>query len=586
MKHSARYSIDYVIKLLFVLLVPVVLLDIVISCYAIYSMRTQTVQSLKDTTDLYVSQIDTAHISINKYLIRCLTEKQDFQTALETEDELEYIAASDKVHKDVDTFMESFEEGYKIFIYNKENKRMFRPTDVFASMTKSELEKVNEALIRCMETDTGDSSYSDAWEILPIGSQVYFYKLFHLGNNFSGCFISAEDITNPLEKIALGGDGFIALTAQDGTSLTEKERLQEQGIHLEKESGDGFLGNPFQKNLIIRGNLTMGVFRPHIILNKYSVYDRIVVIQFIMIGAVMLLAVILFFSMSYMKRRVLRPIKQFSENLQHYDDTAELINLQDSNLIELEQANLQFKNLMRQIKKLKIHIYEKELEKQKTLMDYLQLQIRPHFFLNCLNTIYSMAQTQLYEEIMEMIMVTSDYFRYIFQNSRDFVAIKYELQHIENYMKIQKLRYGDGFSYEIYAEEGTEEVLILPIIIQTFIENSIKHAAVQDEPITIRTDVQWAFSGCSARGRVQIQITDTGKGFPEEVLRELNSRMPLTPVNGHRIGITNAMKRLELFYKEGEAMISFSNLPAGGACVTILLPTQVNALVSKEDVKS
>ena len=58
------------------------------------------------------------------------------------------------------------------------------------------------------------------------------------------------------------------------------------------------------------------------------------------------------------------------------------------------------------------------------MMNYLQLQIRPHFFLNCLNTIYSMAQTQLYEEIMKMSMITSNYFRYIFQNTQDLVPVK------------------------------------------------------------------------------------------------------------------------------------------------------------------
>lgn len=88
-----------------------------------------------------------------------------------------------------------------------------------------------------------------------------------------------------------------------------------------------------------------------------------------------------------MKKHVLTPIKLFLENLPHLDDSAETISLKDTNLLELEQANSQFKNLMRQIKKLKIDIYEKELEKQKTMMNYLQLQIRPHFFLNCLNTI-------------------------------------------------------------------------------------------------------------------------------------------------------------------------------------------------------
>ena len=73
----AGYSIDHVIKFLFFLLVPVVILDIMISCFVIFSMRSQSIQSLQDTTSLYASQIDTAHISINRYLIRLLTENDD-----------------------------------------------------------------------------------------------------------------------------------------------------------------------------------------------------------------------------------------------------------------------------------------------------------------------------------------------------------------------------------------------------------------------------------------------------------------------------------------------------------------------------
>ena len=64
----AGYSIDHVIKFLFFLLVPVVILDIMISCFVIFSMRSQSIQSLQDTTSLYASQIDTVHISINRYL--------------------------------------------------------------------------------------------------------------------------------------------------------------------------------------------------------------------------------------------------------------------------------------------------------------------------------------------------------------------------------------------------------------------------------------------------------------------------------------------------------------------------------------
>ena len=92
----AGYSIDHVIKFLFFLLVPVLILDIMISFFVIFSMRSQSIQSLQDTTSLYASQIDTVHISINRYLIRLLTENDDADTLLETQDKLEFISSAEQ----------------------------------------------------------------------------------------------------------------------------------------------------------------------------------------------------------------------------------------------------------------------------------------------------------------------------------------------------------------------------------------------------------------------------------------------------------------------------------------------------------
>ena len=568
----AGYSIDHVIKFLFFLLVPVVILDIMISCFVIFSMRSQSIQSLQDTTSLYASQIDTAHISINRYLIRLLTENDDADTLLETQDKLEFISSAERVHNNIDIFLESFEKGYQIFLYNSENERMYRPTEIFQTLTQNQLVLLNKHLIQKI-TAPKTSIYTDAWEVLMLGKNVYFYKSFHTGSHYACCFIPADNIIQPLKNIIKEKDGFISLTSQNGTVLTNKELLKQHHIEFSRKSNsDSYETYNKGNNLIISGALIMGAFYPQIILSKFRAYEKIILLQFILALAVLLVAVILFTSIFYMKKHVLTPIKLFLENLAHLDDSAETINLKDTNLLELEQANSQFKNLMRQIKKLKIDIYEKELEKQKTMMNYLQLQIRPHFFLNCLNTIYSMAQTQLYEEIMKMSMITSNYFRYIFQNTQDLVPVKNELEHIKNYMEIQKMRYGDTFSYEIHAEEGTENIRIPPILIQTFIENAIKHSNTFDEPIIIRTDIAWMTAGGNSHENIQIQVMDTGCGFSEDILQSLNSAIPLEPQNGHRIGITNAIQRLNLLYGQGEAVITFSNLPSGGACVTILLP--------------
>ena len=491
----AGYSIDHVIKFLFFLLVPVVILDIMISCFVIFSMRSQSIQSLQDTTSLYASQIDTAHISINRYLIRLLTENDDADTLLETQDKLEFISSAERVHNNIDIFLESFEKGYQIFLYNSENERMYRPTEIFQTLTQNQLVLLNKHLIQKI-TAPKTSFYTDAWEVLMLGKNVYFYKSFHTGSHYACCFIPADNIIQPLKNIIKEKDGFISLTSQNGTVLTNKELLKQHHIEFSRKSNsDSYETYNKGNNLIISGALIMGAFYPQIILSKFRAYEKIILLQFILVLAVLLVAVILFTSIFYMKKHVLTPIKLFLENLAHLDDSAETINLKDTNLLELEQANSQY-----------------------------------------------------------------------------LVPVKNELEHIKNYMEIQKMRYGDTFSYEIHAEEGTENIRIPPILIQTFIENAIKHSNTFDDPIIIRTDIAWMTAGGNSHENIQIQVMDTGCGFSEDILQSLNSAIPLEPQNGHRIGITNAIQRLNLLYGQGEAVITFSNLPSGGACVTILLP--------------
>lgn len=289
----AGYSIDHVIKFLFFLLVPVVILDIMISCFVIFSMRSQSIQSLQDTTSLYASQIDTAHISINRYLIRLLTENDDADTLLETQDKLEFISSAERVHNNIDIFLESFEKGYQIFLYNSENERMYRPTEIFQTLTQNQLVLLNKHLIQKI-TAPKTSFYTDAWEVLMLGKNVYFYKSFHTGSHYACCFIPADNIIQPLKNIIKEKDGFISLTSQNGTVLTNKELLKQHHIEFSRKSNsDSYETYNKGNNLIISGALIMGAFYPQIILSKFRAYEKIILLQFILVLAVLLVAVIL-----------------------------------------------------------------------------------------------------------------------------------------------------------------------------------------------------------------------------------------------------------------------------------------------------
>lgn len=378
-KRTSRYSLDYITKFLCIALLPAIVLDILITSYASYIMRSQTVQQLQNMTSLYISGIDTAHVSINKYLIRSLSEKSAAVPLLESTDRLEFISSLGDFYSDVSDFLDSFEDGYQIFFYNRKHSRFLRPREILDSMNGIHLEKLEQALTDAALSRDSSSSYSDAWETLSVDSKTYFYKIFQSGENYAGAFINAGDLVRPLSHLELINNGYIALTAPDGTALEAAAMLNEDGLDF------AFLDNPGRvtttlTRLIINGPLTMGAFYPHIILNKFNIYEKVLVIQAILIGAVLLIGAGLLGNMIYMNRKIIQPIKAFSENLSQADSNSMPLNLRDSQIIELEQANLQFKNLMRQITRLKIDIYEQELEKQKNTYELSATSDSPPFF--------------------------------------------------------------------------------------------------------------------------------------------------------------------------------------------------------------
>jgi len=264
---------------------------------------------------------------------------------------------------------------------------------------------------------------------------------------------------------------------------------------------------------------------------------------------------------------VLQPIKSFSYNLSFWKEDGEPLDIASSKIVELEKANKQFAQLVNQIKTYKIDIYEREIEKQRIQLDYTKLQIKPHFFLNCLTTIHSMAQMDMTEEIQQMALSISVYFRYIFQNGKDFVRMEDEIEHVRVYLDIQRSRYQDTFFYQIEREAAVCETPIPPLILQTFIENAIKYAVARDQHSHISLTVERG--QLSDEKMVVITISDTGPGFPPEVLDKLQHGQPLDQSGGTQIGIMNTILRLEYLYGS-RARIEFAN--CGGACVKLYLP--------------
>lgn len=296
-----------------------------------------------------------------------------------------------------------------------------------------------------------------------------------------------------------------------------------------------------------------------------SIIETTFVLEMLIISLALLYLLAVIIASFYIKRRVVKPLVEFYKKIENYSETTRF---QDSaNIIELNKTGEVLNHLSDQVRELKIEVYEKELMRQKIELDFSSLQIRPHFFINCLNVIYSMAQIDQMSAIQELCCEVSEYMRYLFKDSTESILLGEELDLVEHYLEVIKKIYGQKFDYMIDMDEALESQKIPPLIIQTFVENSIKYAGT-------------AFGECiliEVKGRLlenetmlELTVQDSGKGFPQDVLEQLRQGKLERGSAGHHIGILNIIQRLSLIYGQKQKIILENN--DIGAYVSVIFP--------------
>lgn len=238
---------------------------------------------------------------------------------------------------------------------------------------------------------------------------------------------------------------------------------------------------------------------------------------------------------------------------------------------EFEQINHSFNHMMDQVKELKIDVYEKELERKNIKMRYLSQQVQSHFILNIMNILYS-YEPEEYPLIQKLILCISKYFRYIVRAEDEFVQLKQEMDHIQNYFEIQKARYPGLFYAIIEYEEELGNALVPPLLIQNFAENAIKHSLKIGNKITIFVIAEYHEEADGVK-KLRIRLADTGDGISDEMIEKIEIFRKTGEVqDGMGVGIRNAIERLEYLYTEETTLRIWRDENYSGTNVEIILP--------------
>ena len=237
----------------------------------------------------------------------------------------------------------------------------------------------------------------------------------------------------------------------------------------------------------------------------------------------------------HIKSCIILPLKEkndISGTLKIFFDTAEKITDKNrylmiglSHLISTQMEISKVENLMSLLK------YSE--------LKALQSQINPHFLFNVLNTMASLIRTNP-EKAREVTIDLSSYLRYNLDNNVKSVELIKELNQIDTYIKIEKVRFGNKLNILYDVDESLYNFQIPSLIIQPLVENSIKHGILKKRD-----------NGCvkiiiKKIGKdIEVIIEDDGVGIEQTIIDNLDKQIK------ENIGLKNVHQRLKLLYGEG-----------------------------------
>ncbi|HEY4390147.1 MAG TPA: sensor histidine kinase [Paenibacillus sp.] len=282
---------------------------------------------------------------------------------------------------------------------------------------------------------------------------------------------------------------------------------------------------------------------------------------------VVILLLFAFVSSFYLSNLITRPIKRLMKNMTLVEQ-GKFDNLPDvKSNDEIGLLSVRFEHMSAELKQLVERIYQEQEEKAEAEIRALQAQINPHFLYNTLNSLKWIASMQRSDKIVEMTEALISILRYSSKNESRLVPIREELDHIEHYFTIQKVRYFNKIMVVYEIDEALVDYSILKLSIQPIVENTIFHGIANLDGEGIIT-ISVAPSG---EHDIAVTVSDNGKGMDEETAARLRQQLIGMETGVGGIGVSNVHSRIRRVFGVGYG-ISFHSESGAGASFTITIP--------------
>lgn len=293
--------------------------------------------------------------------------------------------------------------------------------------------------------------------------------------------------------------------------------------------------------------------------------------NYVMLVTLLFLLGILFLSfvaISILTKHITKPTQDLLESMKLFGKGNLSHRVEVTTQDEIGQIGSEYNRMAENIETLIEKVYKMEIMQKQAEIDFLCMQINPHFLYNTLDTISWAAIAQGNDEISDLSIALGDLLRATIKKDR-FIPLEEEIKTVKDYLFIQKTRFGDKIEVVYDIDEKAYPIEVPNFILQPLIENAIIHGLepkVESGTLWLRihqrTDVLW------------FCVEDDGVGMTEEEIHTLYEQCELNDTKKN-IGLKNVYRRLILSYGE-ESRLVIEGKKDKGTKISFTLPMKKN----------
>lgn len=270
----------------------------------------------------------------------------------------------------------------------------------------------------------------------------------------------------------------------------------------------------------------------------------------------------------YVTSRIAYPAKELMESMKTLAKDNEYPRVKIVSNDEIGMIGLEYNKMAENIETLIEKVYKMELTQKQAELEFLQMQINPHFLYNALDTISWMALAKGNMDVSEMTIALAELLRATIKKE-SFITLREEMNTVKDYLLIQQERFGDKISAEYFVEEDAYSCMVPNFILQPVIENAIIHGLepkIEKGKVSINISIQDEF--------LTFLVEDNGVGMDETEILDLYKKCRENNTK-QSIGLKNVYRRLLLCYGEA-SMLKIESKKEQGTRISFLIPRNIS----------